>query len=65
MEVWLQLCVQLASFLRSMFSVCAARCEETKQMVVLCSWNRTAAPPLLPYSITKLISILAIYIVTK
>jgi len=61
MEVWLKLSVQLASFLRSMFSVCAARCDETKQMVVLCSWNRTAAPPLLPYSNTKLTSMLAIH----
>ncbi len=33
---------------RSNSSVCAARCELTKQMLVLYSSNRTPTPPLLP-----------------
>jgi len=40
--------VELASFLPSMSSVWAARCEQTKQIVVLWNWNRTPTPPLLP-----------------
>lgn len=35
-------------FLRSYSIRCAAKCEFTKHMVELWSWNRIATPPLLP-----------------